>query len=147
MIKRMTPHERCNGKTWHFPCCKEGAPRRVPCLLIMAQDRQGQSFNQLSREELLSHLEVLQRQFVDVSSQRDELSRDVELFSSQSMNATFDKSSFLLERVRNAETELARLKDRYVIVSVELNDVKEDQVHLKEAKRVSDRSAREVCYN
>lgn len=126
---------------------KKGTSTCMPRVFMMAPDRQGQCLDQLSREELLSHLEVLQRQFADVSSQKDELLRDVELFSSQSMNATFDKSSFLLERVRNAETELARLKDRYASVSVELNDVKEDQVHLKEAKRVSDRSAREVRYD
>ena len=96
---------------------------------------------QLSREELESHLEVLHRRFVEVRTQRDELSRDVEL---NSTSATFDKSSFLQERARNAETELARVKAKLSAVTLDLNDVREDQAHVLQAKRVADLATREV---
>jgi flagellar biosynthesis chaperone FliJ len=95
----------------------------------------------LSQEELRSHLEVLQRQFAEIRTQRDELQRDVELMC---MPSTFCSASFLQERVRNAETELARTRSKLQSVVEELSDVKDDYVHVQEAKRLSDTSAREV---
>lgn len=98
----------------------------------------------LSREDLVSRFEVLQKQYLEVCTQREELTRDVELLCLQSTSFTFDKGSFLQERVRSAEVELARLTVTHDAVLVELNDMKEDHVHLRQAKRLSDKSAREV---
>ena len=102
------------------------------------------ALRKLPREELISMLEVLQRQHADVCTQRDDLTRDVELLCLQAPSFTFDKGSFLQERVRNAESELARLSRKHEATLLELNDVSDDLVHLKDAKRLSDKSAREV---
>ena len=104
-----------------------------------------QQLAKLSREELQSHLEVLQRQHAEVNTQRDELLRDVELLCQGMPSATFDPSSLLQERVRNAETELSRTKAKLRAVTSDLSDVTDDHAQMKEAKRISDRSAREVC--
>jgi hypothetical protein len=102
------------------------------------------SFASLSREELIAHLEMIQRHYTELKFQRDELQRDVELLCVDGNAATFDKTSFLQERCRTAEAELGRMKNELSAVTVELYDVKEDNLLLKEAKRVSDSGARQV---
>jgi hypothetical protein len=104
------------------------------------------AFESLSRAELIAHLDILQRHYVELKSQRDVLQRDVDLFCIDSNAATFDKTSFLQERCRTAEAELGRMKSELSAATIELHDVKEDNLLLKEAKRVSDSSARQVHY-
>jgi hypothetical protein len=98
----------------------------------------------LSKDELMSHIEVIQRQLKEMTDQRNDLARDVELLCLDTGSATFDRSSVLQERVRNTDIELARLREAHNLAKAERDELQDDNVHLKQAKRVSDTSCREV---
>lgn len=93
------------------------------------------STQHLSKDELLSHLEVMSKQLSDITEQRDDLAKDVELLCMDSGSATFDRSSILQERLRNTEIELARLREAHHLAVAERDAMADDNAHMKATKK------------
>lgn len=99
---------------------------------------------QLSRNELLAHVEELRKYIGVVTRERDRLQRENEDYINNSVSATFDSSSFLRETLLSKETELQQKGAELKHVKAERDELVEDVAMIKEAKRLSDRSCREV---
>ena len=102
------------------------------------------SLNALSTEELIARVEATQHKLEGLKLERDDLQRDVELLCMQSGSATFNSSSLLQERLFSVESELARLRTHCQRIELERVELREDHVALRQAKRQSDNSHREV---
>ena len=100
---------------------------------------------QLSRNELLAHVEELRNYQEVVTRERDRLLRENADYVNNSVSATFDSSSFLRETLLSRESELQQKKTELKHLKAERDELIEDVAMIKEAKRLSDRSCREVC--
>jgi hypothetical protein len=100
---------------------------------------------QLSRNELLAHVDELRKYVEVVTRERDRLLRENEDYINNSVSATFDSSSFLRETLLSRESELQLKKTEFEHLKAERDELLEDVAMIKEAKRLSDRSCREVC--
>lgn len=123
---------------------------------------------QLSRNELLAHIEELRKHLQQVTDSRDRLHRENEDYINNSVSATFDSSSFLRETLLSRESELQQKNTELEHLKAERDELVEvrafmhltlftnaiatnlqcvqDVAMIKEAKRLSDRSCREVCH-
>lgn len=100
---------------------------------------------QLSRNELLAYVEELRKYLELATRERDRLLRENEDYINNSVSATFDSSSFLRETLLSRESELQQKKTELEHLKAERDELVEDVAMIKEAKRLSDRSCREVC--
>lgn len=99
---------------------------------------------ELSPNELYAYTKDVELQLEKSEAQRADLLLELEAYTGASANLTWDSTALLQQRAIGAEVKLARLEKAFNQLSVEHASLSDDFAKLKEAKRLSDQSGREV---
>ena len=99
---------------------------------------------EMAPNELLAYTKDLELQLEKAELQRADLLRELEAYAGDSANLTWDSTALLQQRAVDADLRLLRLEKSFHELSVEHDGLSDDFAKLKEAKRLSDQSCREV---
>lgn len=119
-------------------------PNKKPESSSPSADRKPVDRRELSPHELFAYANDLELQLEKAEAQRADLLRELESYTGASANLTWDATGLLQQRAIDAEAQLERLRTSFKHLSVSHDSLSDDFAKLKEAKRLSDQSGREV---
>lgn len=99
---------------------------------------------ELSPNELYAYTKDIELQLEQSEAKRADLLLELEAYTGASANLTWDSTALLQQRAIGAEVKLTRVEKAFSQLSVEHASLSDDFAKLKEAKRLSDQSGREV---
>lgn len=109
-----------------------------------AASRKAVDRRELSPNELFAYTKDLEKQLEKSEAQRADLLRELEAYTGETANLTWDTTGLLQQRAIEAEVKLSRLDKSFHQLTVDHEGLSDDYAKLKEAKRLSDQSGREV---